>query len=305
MSISTILFIILLLLNIIVIVYIFVQGSKYIKDVSYTLANPIRCGQNMCPISFKNTPVLPLPNELSSGFTNNTQPFFISVANFMGSFISYTSKNNKYIDLSDMKTFKLIYFPGDQNPFGILSTIDSDQNTLVLALRGTQTASDFFEDSQITQNSFQFGGNVHQGFLNVYNSIKDQITTALKTFTGTTLIITGHSLGSAVAVLMAMNIFYTFPNLNIALITFACPRIGDLAFATNTDKNIPLHFTFRNESDIVPNLPPAVSMNLKNPSTPLNYYHCGLPIVFNDNWFSVLNNHNIANYLNFLNSVNM
>jgi len=305
MSISTILFILLLLLNIIVVAFLFMQSSKYLKDASYTLANKIHCGENMCPIPFKNSPVLPLPNNILENLTYSTLPFFTSVANYIGSFISYTQKSIAYVDLADMKTSKFIYFPGDQNPFGIFSTIDADQNTLILGFRGTQTTSDLFEDSHIRQNTFEFGGNVHQGFLNVYNSIKDQITSVLKNFTGTTLIITGHSLGSAVAVLIAINIFNNFPNLNIALITFACPRIGDLSFASNIDQKIPLHFTFRNESDIVPNLPPAVAVNIINPSTPWNYYHCGLPIVFNDNWNSVLNNHNVANYLNFLNSVNL
>ena len=305
MTVSTILFILLFLLNIIIILFLYMQSSKYMKDVSYTLANPIHCGKNMCPIPFQNNPVFPVPNNISTGLTYSTLPFFKSVANYIGSFISFTQQNLPYNALSDMKTVKFIYFPGDQNPFGIFSIIDADQNTLILGFRGTQTAIDLLEDTHVRQNSFEFGGNVHQGFLDVYNGIKDQVSNFLKTFSGTNLIITGHSLGSTVATLVALYAFNTYPNLNITLITFACPRIGDLIFSKNVNDKIPIHFTFRNESDIVPNLPPAVAVNIINPSTPWNYYHCGLPIVFNDNWNSVLNNHNIANYLNFLNTVNI
>lgn len=305
MNVSLILLIILIVINIAVIIFIKMESSKYLKDVSYTLSNPIHCNEPMCPIDFDNIPVLPVPKNISSGFRYDTLPFFQSVVNYLGSFIFYTQKSLPYKDLMYMKTVKFIYYTQDQNPFAIFSTIEADQNTLILALRGTQTALDLLEDTHIRQNTFEFGGNVHQGFLDVYNSIKDQIIMYMKTFTGTNLIITGHSLGSAVAVLIAMNICINFPNLNIVLVTFACPRIGDLVFSSNVDKNLPLHFTFRNESDIVPNLPPAVSTNIINPATPWNYYHCGMPIVFNDNWSSVLNNHNIANYLNFISSVNM
>ena len=73
---------------------------------------------------------------------------------------------------------------------------------------------------------------------------------------GTKVTVAGHSLGAAVATLLALDIAVTLPATDLTLYTFASPRVGDAAFAAFCNIRVPLHFRIANRPDLVPHTPP-------------------------------------------------
>ena len=89
---------------------------------------------------------------------------------------------------------------------------------------------------------------------------------------------------------------------NIILYTSASPRVGNEAFAEYIDSNVSRHIRLVNKADIVPQLPPPLSPNFKNPSKPWIYSHSGKEETFSKNTGSVKWNHELPIYLDYLTS---
>lgn len=96
----------------------------------------------------------------------------------------------------------------------------------VVAFRGTE--SDKFEDLVSDLSTLPVahpgGGRVHRGFWRAYEPIRERLA-ALVAPRDATLLITGHSLGAALATLAAADLTPA------KLVTFGSPRVGDAAFA--------------------------------------------------------------------------
>ena len=76
----------------------------------------------------------------------------------------------------------------------------------------------------------------------------------LKKYTGSTIGITGHSLGGAMANLLALEIVRKF-NLISELYTFGAPRLGNISFINYFSKLISNAKRIVHNRDIVPHLP--------------------------------------------------
>ncbi|MGH3577830.1 MAG: lipase family protein, partial [Mycobacterium sp.] len=104
-------------------------------------------------------------------------------------------------------------------------------------------------------------GQVHDGFQDVYETIRTSIAANLATASAgcDQILITGHSLGAALAVLAAPDIFRNMPPNTIEprLITFGGPRVGLSDFAHAFNATIESCFRVVNFLDIVPLVPPA------------------------------------------------
>jgi pimeloyl-ACP methyl ester carboxylesterase len=96
-----------------------------------------------------------------------------------------------------------------------------------LSFRGTQ--ADKFEDliSDIDFLPCSWGGQgvVHHGFWTSYQTVAADIDSWLQGLAGKSLVITGHSLGAALATLMAAR------HEGSTLVTFGSPRVGSRRFA--------------------------------------------------------------------------
>ena len=75
----------------------------------------------------------------------------------------------------------------------------------------------------------------HGGFLRAYLSVREAVHRLLKELGGTTLLVTGHSLGGALAVLAACDFGAQFRG-NLKCITFGSPRVGNSEVRTRTPK---------------------------------------------------------------------
>lgn len=92
----------------------------------------------------------------------------------------------------------------------------------VVVFRGTCDLAGWIEDLDIRSMPYPFG-RVHAGFRRCWDVVRSRVVAAVA---GTPCIVTGHSLGGAMATLAAAEL----PSCT-ELVTFGCPRVGDASFA--------------------------------------------------------------------------
>jgi len=128
----------------------------------------------------------------------------------------------------------------------------------VLAFRGTETddPTDLGADVDLVLVDLAGGGRVHRGFDRALQAIWSAVAPAIPT--GARILVTGHSLGAALATLAALRLRGSI------LFTFGSPCVGDAAFAGRPDH--PPHERWVDCSDLVTRIPPAT----------LGYAHTGL-----------------------------
>ena len=78
----------------------------------------------------------------------------------------------------------------------------------------------------------------------------------LNLYPETKLCVTGHSLGGALSVLCGIRLALNFPDHDVQVINFGCPKVGNAAFAklVNARKNLRVH-RVAHERDLVTRVP--------------------------------------------------
>ncbi|HKS26624.1 MAG TPA: lipase family protein [Pyrinomonadaceae bacterium] len=171
------------------------------------------------------------------------------------------------------------FFLGNTYPkyYGFIARNTANPGQLVMAIRGTQTWQEWWDDfdwALVPYPYAQSAGKVANGFLKIYKTFavtvpgSDAPATLLENETslpeGTTSIVAvGHSLGSALVTLYALNVAARGA-LNPTVYTLASPRVGDRSFANAYDNTVATNFRIYNWPDLVPDFP-------KDPFD--NYYH--------------------------------
>lgn len=140
----------------------------------------------------------------------------------------------------------------DTHGFGAVRHSDG---LAVLAFRGTepQSLSDIAIDLEGSLTDWkESAGYVHAGFASAARSLREAVDNWLQatTATRTKLILTGHSLGAAIATLFAS---ICTPN---ALVTIGSPRVGDATFVATLDGVAITRYV--DCCDLVTDLPPPV-----------------------------------------------
>ncbi|HZQ71172.1 MAG TPA: lipase family protein [Terriglobales bacterium] len=117
--------------------------------------------------------------------------------------------------------------PRTTNGRGVHAFIALRQDLSVVSFRGTDKddPSDLGDDIDLRLIPWSKGGRVHCGFSGALGQLFPEIQNALQDVTGR-LLFTGHSLGAAMATLLASL------QPSAALYTFGCPRVGDEAFVS-------------------------------------------------------------------------
>ena len=147
----------------------------------------------------------------------------------------------------------------------------------ILVYRGTQRGDEWVQTIRVDQvdNSqqpgFEFRGKVHQGFAKIYSDLADSTIEAVTSLDPSVpLYISGHSLGSPLATLAAMDIALRVPSLKdqIRLYSYAGPRAGDPAFAEAHSQLIPNSYRVVNFADPTTLVPP-------NSTGETTYVHVG------------------------------
>lgn len=152
-------------------------------------------------------------------------------------------------------------FPLDQR-FGWMAL---DGTRLVVAFRGTQTPADWLRDFDFVPAPYMpipGRGTVHQGFQLLYYAVRDNILAyvAEKAQDVTEVLVVGHSLGAALAVLALPDLVAHLPD-GVApiLYNFAAPRAGHRDFENYFDSHINVAWRVVNVWDVVPHVPPLLA----------------------------------------------
>lgn len=144
----------------------------------------------------------------------------------------------------------------ESNVFGLVA-FKADTQTALVAIRGTRTPLEWIADFDAIAVPFLAtpgAGLVHMGFQLVYEHIRRSMGDLLRRLSARRVLVTGHSLGAAVAVLAAFDIASNY-DLPVELHSFAGPRIAAPDFANNFDRLIPTGFRVVNFMDVVPQVP--------------------------------------------------
>jgi triacylglycerol lipase len=185
---------------------------------------------------------------------------------------------------------------GKWERFGFI--LQSEDRNIV-AFRGTSSTTDWISDAIATQGKYKCVPGVglsHRGISDIYYSTRGQILTALsKLPKDKPLLITGHSLGGALAALCAVDVADNSAFNHPSVYTYGAPRVGDPTFAKAFSSKVDQSFRIHNRFDIVPQLPPHV-YKLPKRSTTYHYMHVRDAVTLQFHNGSVLANHLIGSY---------
>jgi pimeloyl-ACP methyl ester carboxylesterase len=134
--------------------------------------------------------------------------------------------------------------------------ITHNEEVILIAVRGTyELIADGLRDADAFQVSFEEGeGKVHRGFYQAAQKAYDFVVKYLEKFyAGQKLVICGHSLGGAVALLLAEMLRRRTEGYNIQLYTYGAPRAGDTSFVKGAESLV--HYRMVNHNDPVPSVP--------------------------------------------------
>ncbi len=173
----------------------------------------------------------------------------------------------------------------------------------IIAFRGTQTQAEWVQNLRAVQQEYRdlitgkSYGLVHRGFMDIVrqkigNSLLEVVQQLDPTIP---CYITGHSLGSAIATLTALEIALNVPQMReqIQLYTYAAPRVGNSDFAQVHNSLIPNSYRIVNQGDFVPLIPPV---KINKPDSKAEYAHLGQKWAFLSQYGDVLLNHIVDTY---------
>jgi len=182
-----------------------------------------------------------------------------------------------------------LHFINESEPFGFAARDPNGE--VYLVFRGTDTAQDWLDDLEAGQRNYPWlddVGQVHEGFLKLYRSLRDLALQALDSLQPSgPLWACGHSLGCTLSSLAVLDMRERWPDLPLQHYNFASPRLAAPDFAAYYNGLEVPTFRVVNDSDLVPEIPPGVTGEWL-------YQHLGLAISFTASYASVEANHSLA-----------
>lgn len=135
---------------------------------------------------------------------------------------------------------------------------DLEDGTRVVCIAGTDSLKDIINDlrARLVPATAIPGVKVHAGMLDAYLSCESAIRVAC--VPATKLLLVGHSMGSAIANLLAFSLVtnYGFDPLCIEVVTLGSPRTGNRRWSRAYDDAVPMTWRVATELDPVSRLPP-------------------------------------------------
>nr|WP_310829188.1 lipase family protein [Paenibacillus typhae] len=149
---------------------------------------------------------------------------------------------------------------------------------IIIAFRGTSSTTNWISDIIASQKRFKYIKEdclTHRGFTDIYSSARSEIISVLAGLPpGKILIITGHSLGAALATLCAVDVAANTVFSSPLLYTYGSPRVGDPAFKKAFTMYVRSSYRIANTFDAVTYAPPTI---YKLPKREKRYYYSHVP----------------------------
>jgi hypothetical protein len=141
---------------------------------------------------------------------------------------------------------------------------------VVIAIRGTEGILEWIHDAEFLTVPCPFlvgAGRTEDGFTAMYNSLRTgaapnspSVINAMGSLPFphpvTSVTVCGHSLGGALATLLALDLAANKVVSNPVVYTYGSPRTGDSLFVSSFDQVVTNSYRIENRLDIVPKLPP-------------------------------------------------
>ncbi|PSR85156.1 Lipase like [Actinidia chinensis var. chinensis] len=139
-------------------------------------------------------------------------------------------------------------------------------NAIVIAFRGSASIMNWIEDLYWKQLDLKYPGMpdamVHHGFYSSYHEttvrpgVLHAVKRAKELYGDINIMVTGHSMGGAMAAFCALDLAVNQKIQNVQVMTFGQPRIGNTAFTSYYSQLVPNTIRVTNYHDMVPHLPP-------------------------------------------------
>ena len=167
----------------------------------------------------------------------------------------------------DIEANKMIIMENEVlDTFGFVA-YNSEQNKIIVSFRGTNGADITNWITNIVYYRVQYfevaGSQVHSGFFTAYRAISYQMLEGVRTLfaahPSADIVLTGHSLGAALATFAALDIKRSIPTFKnqFTFYTFGSPRIGNQVFADYVMTLFPnLYSRVVHYTDLVAHMPP-------------------------------------------------
>lgn len=197
-------------------------------------------------------------------------------------------------------------FPNLQDVYFGFALTSSSYN--IIGLRGTLSDFEWALDATIPQvpvpliwysdGKFQLA-KVHLGFLIFFAMLADQILAAAKQFNpALPCLVTGHSLGGALAVLASPALRLLSSLQTVQMYSYAGPRVGDPIFVDAYNFFVPQSYRVVNLADMIPMLPPSQVLHWQ-------YAHVGQEWSFLNQSGNIDGNHALIGPNNYTKAVNL
>lgn len=168
--------------------------------------------------------------------------------------------NDLATDVNPLRTDQIV-------SFGLV--VQDSLGNGVIAIRGTAGIFEWVQDARFLLARCPIlpgAGYTEDGFTAVYESLRITQDPGLKRLVDalpgmafphpvTSMTICGHSLGAALATLLALDVGANTKFANPTAYTYASPRIGDPSFVDTYNQLVPNTYRFANRLDIVPKVP--------------------------------------------------
>lgn len=251
---------------------------------------------NICQAILEKVGPVPNINRTVTGFDQDTAFYAINICEKLIAFIGTADKS--ILSLPDMNSNILIYSNIDNSPFANI-WLNSTNTQCVIVFRGTSTMADAQADLNYNEITIHDKYKVHGGMYNVYSTMQKSLLDNIPN-TVTSVFISGHSLGAALAYYMAMDLIM-YRQLTVDLFVIAPPRSGDNNFANYLSQNSKHVTSLINLADLVPSVPWSYMPNFKQTNN-LNQFSHVFPIaIFNNLRADILSCHMLPAYFEGVN----
>ena len=141
-----------------------------------------------------------------------------------------------------------------------LYTPEGGEKGCCVAFRGTEGFRDWLSDFNVVRVPMDVPNThikplVHYGFLRQYRSVEEPLIAKVRELKEkhqvSTIYMTGHSLGSFLSTIAAVQLKHHFQDMRIHCITFGSPRGGDETFCNMFDECVDMSYRFCNCYDPV------------------------------------------------------
>lgn len=148
--------------------------------------------------------------------------------------------------------------------------VGSSEQAILVAFRGTENLGDWMSNLNLVSTSREYRNSrvrIHRGFLGAFQVVQRQIEESFAQLGPKPVLLTGHSLGGALALIACAEWSSRF---NVACVqTFGQPAVGKADFAAFINQTHGSNYhRFVNDDDVVPRVPPW-------------FKHCGSLIHYN------------------------